>query len=44
MNLIDPGKTRLENYFSKLPVFSLPEITNSSDKEESTTDLKCTEY
>ena len=44
MNLIDPGQTRLENYFSKLPVVSLPEITNSSDKEESTIDLKCTEY
>ena len=43
MNLIDPGKTRLENYFSKLPVVSLPEITKSSDTEESITDLKCTE-
>ena len=37
MNLVDP-------YFSELPVVSLPEITNSSTKEESKVDLKCTEY
>ena len=44
MNLVDPRQTQLENYFSELPVVSLPEISNSSNKEESTVDLKCTEY
>ena len=43
MNLIDPEQTRIENYFSKLPVVSLPEISNSSDTEESIADLKCIE-
>ena len=44
MNLVNPGQTRLENYFSKLPVVSLPEITNTSDKEKLAADLKCIEY
>ena len=45
MNLVDPAQTRLENYFSKLPVVSLSEISDT--KEESATDLKnlkCIEY
>ena len=47
MNLVDPAQTRLENYFSKLPVVSLPEISNTTVKKESPTDLKilkCIEY
>ena len=41
MNLIDVGKTRLENYFNKLPVVSLSD--DSINSSSSDTKEKCTE-